>query len=195
MTFNFVVQSWTSDRVETLKTLYAAGLSCSDIATDLGGVSRNAVISKIHRLKLTLRGNRPPSVDLIAKRAAKKPRVRLLTFTERKPPTLPSPPIAHIPTCEPVTFEQLNDTHCRYVTAGEGLSALFCGANKERGSYCGYHANLCHVGHVALGPAEAEIRRRLIMRGKRAPPPPPTDTWQKLGAVANQIVQKIGDTA
>lgn len=45
--------SWTDDRVETLKKLWAEGLSASQIAGRLGGVSRNAVIGKVHRLGLS----------------------------------------------------------------------------------------------------------------------------------------------
>lgn len=44
--------SWTEDRVELLKTLWAEGLSCSQIANRLGYVTRNAVIGKAHRLGL-----------------------------------------------------------------------------------------------------------------------------------------------
>ncbi|MEL6435380.1 MAG: GcrA family cell cycle regulator [Pseudomonadota bacterium] len=47
--------SWTDERVETLKKLWADGLSASQIAAKLGGVSRNAVIGKVHRLKLAPR--------------------------------------------------------------------------------------------------------------------------------------------
>jgi GcrA cell cycle regulator len=44
--------NWTDDRVEKLKRLWSEGLSASQIATQLGGVSRNAVIGKVHRLSL-----------------------------------------------------------------------------------------------------------------------------------------------
>lgn len=44
--------NWTDDRVERLKKLWAEGLSASQIAAQLGGVSRNAVIGKVHRLNL-----------------------------------------------------------------------------------------------------------------------------------------------
>jgi GcrA cell cycle regulator len=43
---------WTPDRVETLKKLWAKGLSASQIANQLGGVTRNAVIGKVRRIKL-----------------------------------------------------------------------------------------------------------------------------------------------
>ena len=44
--------SWTDDRVEQLKKLWADGLSASQIASKLGEVTRNAVIGKVHRLGL-----------------------------------------------------------------------------------------------------------------------------------------------
>ena len=50
--------NWTDERVEALKTLWAEGLSASQIAARLGGVTRNAVIGKVHRLKLSSRGPR-----------------------------------------------------------------------------------------------------------------------------------------
>lgn len=44
--------SWTDERVETLKKLWLDGLSASQIAKKLGGISRNAAIGKLHRLGL-----------------------------------------------------------------------------------------------------------------------------------------------
>ncbi len=48
--------AWTDDRVDILKTMWGDGKSASQIATELGGVTRNAVIGKVHRLGLS---NRP----------------------------------------------------------------------------------------------------------------------------------------
>jgi GcrA cell cycle regulator len=45
--------NWTDERVELLKKLWSDGLSASQIAAQLGGVTRNAVIGKVHRLKLS----------------------------------------------------------------------------------------------------------------------------------------------
>src|SRR3954453_16165461 len=50
---------WTDERVELLKKLWRDGLSASQIAKQLGGVTRNAVIGKIHRLGLS--GRSAPS--------------------------------------------------------------------------------------------------------------------------------------
>src|ERR1017187_9949006 len=44
--------TWTTERIELLKSRFAAGLSCREIAGDIG-VSRNAVIGKLSRLNLT----------------------------------------------------------------------------------------------------------------------------------------------
>ena len=54
--------SWTDERVERLSRLWLEGLSASQIAADLGeGVSRNAVIGKVHRLGLSGRSTSPSS--------------------------------------------------------------------------------------------------------------------------------------
>lgn len=47
--------SWTDERIDTLKTMWEAGQTASQIAEALGGVSRNAVIGKAHRLGLQAR--------------------------------------------------------------------------------------------------------------------------------------------
>ncbi|MGL4260145.1 MAG: GcrA family cell cycle regulator, partial [Afipia sp.] len=55
------VISWTDDRVEQLKKLWEAGLSASQIAAELGNITRNAVIGKVHRLGLSGRAKSPSS--------------------------------------------------------------------------------------------------------------------------------------
>jgi len=49
--------SWTDERVETLKKMWGEGQSASQIAKELGGVTRNAVIGKVHRLGLSNRAS------------------------------------------------------------------------------------------------------------------------------------------
>ena len=51
--------SWTEERVETLKRMWGEGQSASQIAKELGGVTRNAVIGKVHRLGLSNRAALP----------------------------------------------------------------------------------------------------------------------------------------
>jgi GcrA cell cycle regulator len=47
------MSKWTDDREERLKALWTGGWSASQIAGELGGLSRNAVIGKVHRLGLS----------------------------------------------------------------------------------------------------------------------------------------------
>lgn len=76
--------SWTDERVETLKKMWGEGQSASQIAKELGGVTRNAVIGKVHRLGLSNRAGsgggaaaKPAAKEKPApapKRAAAKPK-------------------------------------------------------------------------------------------------------------------------
>lgn len=102
--------SWTDERVETLKTMWTEGKSASQIAKELGGVTRNAVIGKVHRLGLSNRATTS------AKPAKEKPSPRgepkLATPKEaapaepkparEKPATVVAVPAQHIPGRKPV---------------------------------------------------------------------------------------------
>jgi len=76
--------SWTDERVETLKRMWGEGQSASQIAKELGGVTRNAVIGKVHRLGLS---NRAGSGGNAGKAAAKEK-------APSKPATPKAPPKA-----------------------------------------------------------------------------------------------------
>jgi len=72
--------SWTDERVELLKKMWGEGQSASQIAKELGGVTRNAVIGKVHRLGLSNRagsGAAPARADAKAKPAAPKAEAKL----------------------------------------------------------------------------------------------------------------------
>jgi GcrA cell cycle regulator len=62
--------SWTEERIERLKSMWAEGATASQIADDLGGVSRNAVIGKAHRLGLE---QRPSPVKAVEEKEKAKP--------------------------------------------------------------------------------------------------------------------------
>jgi len=62
--------SWTEERIERLKSMWAEGATASQIAEDLGGVSRNAVIGKAHRLGLE---QRPSPVKAVEEKEKAKP--------------------------------------------------------------------------------------------------------------------------
>ncbi|MDB6176872.1 GcrA cell cycle regulator [Paracoccus sp. Z330] len=84
--------SWTDERVETLKRMWSEGQSASAIAKELGGVTRNAVIGKVHRLGLS---NRTEEAE-----AAPTPEPTPEKKAEKKP--APSPKPAPAPAAEPV---------------------------------------------------------------------------------------------
>ncbi len=78
--------SWTDERVETLKKMWGEGQSASQIAKELGGVTRNAVIGKVHRLGLSNRTTgATPAKAAPEKKAAKAP------ATPPKPKEPPKP--------------------------------------------------------------------------------------------------------
>ncbi len=67
--------SWTDERIEQLRTMWEKGLTASQIADELGGVSRNAVIGKAHRLGLKARPSPVKAVETPkAPKAAPAPR-------------------------------------------------------------------------------------------------------------------------
>lgn len=86
--------SWTDERIATLKKMWEGGSTASQIAEELGGVSRNAVIGKAHRLDLKSRPS-PVKANDKNKVAAKKPAAKAppkKAAAAAKPLTRPVPP-------------------------------------------------------------------------------------------------------
>lgn len=90
--------AWTDERIEQLKTLWGQGMTASQIAESLGGVSRNAVIGKAHRLGLEARPS-PVRASEIPAIAPADPRGSL-------PAEAPAAVTAPDPTPEPETVEE-----------------------------------------------------------------------------------------
>src|SRR5829696_510993 len=98
--------TWTEERVELLKKLWSDGLSASQIAAEIGGVTRNAVIGKVHRLGLSGRG----------KAKAAPPRTRKATRAPSAPsPIAPGAPRSNVllaPVPQPLAVEPVvEDVH------------------------------------------------------------------------------------
>ena len=85
--------SWTDERVDQLKNLWTEGLSASQIARALGGVTRNAVIGKVHRLGLA--GRATPT-------RSERPRVPSAPRMNAIRSHIPEPPVVEE---DPVTLE------------------------------------------------------------------------------------------
>ena len=85
--------AWTDDRVERLRKMWADGNSASQIANALGGVTRNAVIGKVHRLGLSGR-DRTGTGAAARKAATPKPRAKPRTPRAPKPISRPAAAVA-----------------------------------------------------------------------------------------------------
>lgn len=136
---------WTEERVDQLKSLWTDGLSASQIARVLGeGITRNAVIGKVHRLGLAGRAT-----------AARVDRLRLPS-TPRLAPRLrePEPPVLEE---EPLKLEDgslvgvlaISDRMCRWPIGDPGAEEFhFCGRSPKSGSpYCEAHARKAYQPH------------------------------------------------
>ncbi len=86
--------SWTDERIDQLKRMWERGMTASQIAEELGGVSRNAVIGKAHRLGLQARPSPVKATDTSPKPAAAAPRK---AAAPKSPPPASEPPRAARP--------------------------------------------------------------------------------------------------
>jgi GcrA cell cycle regulator len=100
--------SWTDERVETLKKMWTEGQSASQIAKELGGVTRNAVIGKVHRLGLSNRSDdteeSAPKVEAAPKPVA--PKVELPKVEAVKPEPVEPQPIKVEPVVAPIPLRK-----------------------------------------------------------------------------------------
>jgi GcrA cell cycle regulator len=141
--------SWTDERVEVLKKLWSEGLSASQIAKELGGVTRNAVIGKVHRLGLSGRAtpSRPPSriVRTHRPRPAMRPAMRLNPGIAPSLPPIPVDP-QPLPNGEFATVLDLSEHICKWPIGDPGDPRFqFCGRKTKAGApYCEAHARMAY---------------------------------------------------
>ncbi len=137
---------WTDERVEQLKTLWAEGLSASQIARAIGGVSRNAVIGKVHRLGLAGRAG-PTRVERPRAASPHKTSVRLAA---PEPAVVEEAPIV-LADGSFATMLTINDRMCRWPVGDPSENDFhFCGRNPKGGSpYCEAHARKAYQPQVA----------------------------------------------
>lgn len=118
------MSGWTEERVGVLKSLWGNGKSASEIAEILGGVTRNAVIGKAHRLGLSV------------KKAPVAPKRRPLPKSE--------------PEVTPIdggaTIMSLTDRMCKWPIGDPGSSNFkFCGRPVQAGyPYCADHVRMAY---------------------------------------------------
>ena len=131
--------SWTEEKVEKLKELWGKGDTASQIAEIIGGISRNAVIGKAHRLnlsaKLVRKSKTSSSINKTNfetknfERRSRKNKFRSLLLDKNFEPA------------KNLSLEELTENTCKYMEGHPNeKSASFCGRkNVEKFSYCPLH--------------------------------------------------------
>lgn len=171
---------WTAERVEQLRNLWGAGLSALQCARELGGgVTRNAVISKVHRIRLDARPkNRAPARDKLASSPRRPAPVRVSGQFRSPAPSVaalpPAPPPVEeitLPPSERVSIIDLRETHCRWPLGEVGRPDFgYCGGDAPvgEGPYCKVHARIAYTaGGRQWTEAEKEAKRRATAAGRR----------------------------
>ena len=148
---------WNDERVEILKRLWQEGLSASQIAAELGGVTRNAVIGKVHRLGLSGRGQ--PTSSIKRQRRTHAPSLRrsrgavtlgnlaLKTSVDALPATdlRPRRDVV-VPIAKRLSIFALTEHTCKWPIGDPGQEDFhFCGHESREGApYCEYHSGVAY---------------------------------------------------
>jgi GcrA cell cycle regulator len=169
--------AWTDERVELLKKLWSEGLSASQIAGRLGGVTRNAVIGKVHRLGLSGRATSSRSSVPRPRRtqAPRQNRAPSITFGTRgnvalKPTyqedyeAAPAPATVEelvIPLHERATILTLKESMCKWPIGDPTEEGFHFYGRKKTGvsPYCEHHARM------AFQPVQSRRREKRSATG------------------------------
>ena len=152
---------WTDERVTTLKKLWLDGLSASQIAKQLGGVTRNAVIGKVHRLGLSGRAapSQPTRPTFKAPRPARvaapspAPTAQRRVVENHAPLAPAVPAVMRQEAPGSATVLTLGAHMCKWPIGDPSLDTFtFCGRRSGEGPYCHEHSQ------VAYQPAQSKKR-------------------------------------
>jgi GcrA cell cycle regulator len=167
---------WTDERVALLKKLWAEGLSASQIAKLLTGVTRNAVIGKVHRLGLAGRATPSRPAKRPVRVARPRPAVPASPAAPRLRPAAPAVYQAEAPVLEPLVLDTgatatvltLNDRMCKWPIGDPADNTFaFCGRAACSGPYCAEHNRVAYQPSAqrkrrAAGEAGSEELRRML---------------------------------
>ena len=165
--------AWTEERVELLTKLWTDGLSAAQVAKQLGGVTRNAVIGKVHRLGLS--GRAKPSRPARAAKTKRAPARPRATVSARPVPPKRIVPTKHIvpieakplPSGEFATILTVTEHMCKWPIGDPATSSFrFCGRGTDKTeTYCKAHAQLAYQPARRRGapkPALSMTNRRAL---------------------------------
>ncbi len=152
------VLTWSDDRVEQLKKLWESGLSASQIAAELGNVTRNAVIGKVHRLGLSGRAKAPSTAAPRQRKA--RPAQHMMRVA--RPVSRGNTALAHafetelepdriandkwVRLSQRLSLLELNEATCHW-PVGDPSSPefFFCGGKALGGlPYCAHHSRIAY---------------------------------------------------
>jgi GcrA cell cycle regulator len=150
--------SWTDERVELLKKLWSDGLSASQIAAELGGITRNAVIGKVHRLGLSGRAKSPSSTAPRQRKARAHPHIMRVARPAMRGNTALAQAFDYEIEVEPELVDniipmgqrrnilELTEETCRWPIGDPGSAEFFfCGGQTTTGlPYCGHHSRIAY---------------------------------------------------
>lgn len=148
---------WSEPRVDSLKKLWADGLSASQIAAELGGITRNAVVGKVHRLGLSGRAKSPSSssrprkprrTQMVGVRPSMRGNSALANgfasaFVDQAEPVMIE---EIVPIGQRRTLVELNENTCRWPIGDPCCQEFFfCGGAPVTGHpYCSYHSMVAY---------------------------------------------------
>src|SRR5947209_18216998 len=152
------VLTWTDDRVEHLDILCEGGLSASQIAAELGNVTRNAVIGKVHRLGLSGRAKSPSSAAPRQRKA--RPGQQMMRVA--RPVSRGNTALAHafdvemepdpvaydnvVPMSQRLSLLELNEATCHWpIGDPSSTEFFFCGGKALAAlPYCAHHSRVAY---------------------------------------------------
>jgi GcrA cell cycle regulator len=162
--FSMSEVAWSDDRVTILKSLWLEGVSASQIAKQLGGVTRNAVIGKVHRLGLSGRGV-PSAPRVSAARRERPARPARPLRSARRSPLAPTATAASAAPQGPGLVDNLvhlTAHACKWpIGDPKGLDFSFCGRRSD-GRYCADHERLSVRPGAAWRADQDPIVRRAL---------------------------------
>jgi GcrA cell cycle regulator len=149
--------SWDDTRIEQLKKLWSEGLSASQIAGELGGVTRNAVIGKVHRLGLSGRAkSKPAAVTRVRQKVVKAPlratqvvtrgNLAMVEMVDATPVVMAQRDNVVVPMSRKISIMELREGVCRW-PIGDPMHADFayCGGDCTVGkTYCEAHSRMAY---------------------------------------------------